>query len=234
MKNILKILILLLSINLFSCNKSTDSKSESESMSEEIVIQFDKEKENFSEVDGILFYKGDPFTGSLKKNSELPSTGGSMTNGFYNDSIQENITYKYGKMDGEYKSYSKGKIYNEGFYLNGKKEGEWKLFHENGLINEKGSYIEGERDGVWEYFYPSGKLNTKTTYKVELHKLFNKKISKKNGPYEEFYPNGNPRMSGKFENGNQIGEWKIFNEDGKPIRLQIYSGNGMSRVEEIK
>ncbi len=71
MENILKILILLLSINLFSCNKSIDSKSESETISDEIVIPFDEEKENFSEIEGVLFYKGNPLTGKVMRNLKI-------------------------------------------------------------------------------------------------------------------------------------------------------------------
>ncbi len=155
MKNILKILILLLSINLFSCNKSTDSKSESESMSEEIVIQFDKEKENFSEIEGVLFYKGNPLTGKVMRNKKITiccdvdkkkkdkerreelSRGGEILSwevidGMYDVITQEIITYKYGKKEGESStSFDFGgnigrKNLMEGVYKDGKRTGKWK------------------------------------------------------------------------------------------------------------
>jgi hypothetical protein len=191
MKNIVKILILLSSLNLGSCNKSIDSKSENETISEEIIIPFDKEKQNFSEIEEILFYKGNPLTGKVMRNLKISlccdetlkkkeineevewekKTGASSTRsplfpyGMYDVIVQEIITYKYGKKEGESTtSFDFGgdigkKNLMEGVYKDGKRTGKWKDygFHSNlwegKYVGGEGNYLNGKKVGEWKYYY---------------------------------------------------------------------------------
>ena len=49
-------------------------------------------------------------------------------------------------------------------YLNGKDNGEYFLFHENGMPQVKGSFKNGKPSGIWKYYNSSGKLKGKTDY----------------------------------------------------------------------
>lgn len=190
MKNILKFLILLISINLGSCNKSVDSKSESETISKEKVIPFDKEKENFSEIEGVLFYKGNPLTGKVMRNlkvslccdetikkKEIEAEKSSEKEGvsygrsplypygMYEVIVQEIITYKYGKKDGESStSFDFGgnigrKNLMEGVYKDGKRNGKWKDYRlhsrlmDSDFVGGEGNYLKGEKVGEWKYYF---------------------------------------------------------------------------------
>ena len=49
-------------------------------------------------------------------------------------------------------------------YKDGKKDGYWESFHDNGQLSEKGTYNDGLRVGVWESYHDNGKLWVKGKY----------------------------------------------------------------------
>ena len=49
-------------------------------------------------------------------------------------------------------------------YKDGKKEGYWESFHDNGQLSEKGNYNDGLRVGVWESYHDNGKLWVRGKY----------------------------------------------------------------------
>ena len=54
---------------------------------------------------------------------------------------------------------------DSGKFVNGKKEGEWLYFYENGQWEIKGNYKDGKKDGFWEYFNRDGSLRKTETWK---------------------------------------------------------------------
>lgn len=51
-----------------------------------------------------------------------------------------------------------------------------------------------------------------TRFEVEL------KDGQKHGRYEEFHPNGEKKITGRFRKDEQVGNWRYFDADGKPVR----------------
>ena len=49
-------------------------------------------------------------------------------------------------------------------YKDGKKEGYWESFHDNGQLSEKGNYNDGLRVGVWVSYHDNGKLWVRGKY----------------------------------------------------------------------
>ena len=47
----------------------------------------------------------------------------------------------------------------------GKEEGVWEFYYQNGQLYQKGTYKNDKRDGVWEFHNENGSLSSKTTYK---------------------------------------------------------------------
>ena len=41
----------------------------------------------------------------------------------------------------------------KGSYKDGKRDGPWERYYENGQLEKKGSYKDGELDGSWELYY---------------------------------------------------------------------------------
>ena len=55
-------------------------------------------------------------------------------------------------------------IQKTNIYKDGKKDGYWEIFHDNGQLSEKGNYNEGLRVGVWESYHDNGKLWVRGKY----------------------------------------------------------------------
>ncbi len=47
-----------------------------------------------------------------------------------------------------------------------------------------------------------------------------------NGPFREFYMEGNLRGKGRYKNGNRIGKWEFYLPEGDLILWKTYDKNG--------
>ena len=45
--------------------------------------------------------------------------------------------------------------------MDGKQDGQWEEYHDNGKLFYKGTYKDGKEDGQWEYYDENGKLDEK-------------------------------------------------------------------------
>jgi hypothetical protein len=48
--------------------------------------------------------------------------------------------------------------------LDGRKQGLWEDYYENGRIRYKGNYVNGIWEGNWEWYYDNGKISSKASY----------------------------------------------------------------------
>ena len=53
----------------------------------------------------------------------------------------------------------------QGAFRNGKKDGPWVVFHDNGQLRDKGTYKDGKEEGPWIYYHENGQLQSKGTCK---------------------------------------------------------------------
>ena len=53
----------------------------------------------------------------------------------------------------------------KGNFKNGKSEGIFEYYHDNGQLSAKGNLKNGERDGVWEIYHKNGQLSARVDYK---------------------------------------------------------------------
>ncbi len=66
-------------------------------------------------------------------------------------------TFKNGKLEGYWiRYYDNGKISSEGKYKNHKKEGVWISYHKNGQISSKGKHKKNKREGIWFVYKKDG------------------------------------------------------------------------------
>jgi antitoxin component YwqK of YwqJK toxin-antitoxin module len=54
---------------------------------------------------------------------------------------------------------------SEGSYLDGKPDGNWAYFHENGRKASEGKMIDGKKEGVWRYYNTNGRLESIISFK---------------------------------------------------------------------
>ena len=65
---------------------------------------------------------------------------------------------KDGKEEGPWVHYHEnGKLFSKGTFKDGKKEGPWVIYNDNGKIWSKGTWKDGIVVGPWEYFHKDGK-----------------------------------------------------------------------------
>ena len=88
---------------------------------------------------------------------------------------------------------------------NGKKEGYWSYYHDNGQIMMKGLYENGESEGEWEYYHNNGQLKTKIFFKN----------GKKEGPAVYYWSNGQLDAKGNYKNDKSDGDWIYFHSTGE-------------------
>jgi len=75
-------------------------------------------------------------------------------------------SFKNGKKDGSWISYHEnGQLEFEGNYKNDKKEGSWVRYWDDGQLKFKGDYKNGRREGYWIVFSYDGQLWSKGKYK---------------------------------------------------------------------
>ena len=73
--------------------------------------------------------------------------------------IKKRYNYKDGKKDGYWESFhDNGKLSEKGNYKKGLRVGIWESYHDNGQLWVRGKYTkDGTRDASWEYFDKNGK-----------------------------------------------------------------------------
>ena len=163
---------------------------------------------------------GEPVQRGTTKNGEIHGTYEKYING----KLNEIWTYVEGEVDGPYKKfYSNGETQETGYYKkdpkgssNYFKDGVWKYFHDNGVLNKQESFKDEKKHGVW--------IETITRRGVILKKITFKN-NKVDGLYESYDPSsGNPLFKGHFRENLPDGEWIEYWENGNQRHKGMYTG----------
>jgi antitoxin component YwqK of YwqJK toxin-antitoxin module len=106
-------------------------------------------------------------------------------------------TFRNGKADGVYLSYhDNGELASKGTYKNGERDGLWVTYHTSGRLLIKETLKEGQREGPWEYYFVNGRLREKGSYKN----------GKREGPWIDYDKTGtvDEELTGTYENGVKV------------------------------
>ena len=115
----------------------------------------------------------------------------------------------------------KGKVYNKNIeydVVKGKKNGEYRLYHENGKLEIEGQIENNKNTGLWKYYYSNGKVESKGHFKNDLAE----------GEWTWYYPSGRLKETAEFKNGERDGIAVIYNENGEVIEKRISEGKEIS------
>lgn len=76
--------------------------------------------------------------------------------------------YINGKRNGQWVSFfENGNIQSDGFFKNGLRDGRTKVYYENGNLYYEGFYKEGKEVGKWLFYDPSGKIIKEKNYDTQ-------------------------------------------------------------------
>ena len=169
---------------------------------------------------------------------ELKETSGGTTNIY---------SYKSGELHGLNVSYYKDKIKEIGHWKDGKQNGLFQMYTEDGILIDSGTFKDGERDGLTEQFYnDTGKLRVSANYKNgvlegefkayypngNLQGEANYVNGEMNGDFKEYHENKKIRLSGSYKNSLQDGEWKSYLEEGTLESIINYKAGELHGIKE--
>jgi uncharacterized protein len=116
-------------------------------------------------------------------------------------------TYFYG---------SSGNILGKGTYnAQGKMDGEWTYYHQNGKVREKSHYVNGMMEGEAAYWFDNGEKRAVYMYKAD----------KMNGDFEEYEYHGGLESKGTYVNGKLHGPAKTYHSNDA-LRFDLTYVNG--------
>lgn len=153
----------------------------------------------------------------------LPERGMAME-GWYKDKEGE-IAH------GEFTWYHPNKVLkSKGAYVNGKKEGVWLEFGEEGRMRDSVTYMAGRRKGVGLHWDADGLLSDSTQFDgagngVEVSWYADGTVSSaglwvsdtaKKGRWKYYHPNGQLKATEDYVAGERI-SWACFDEGGRPL-----------------
>jgi hypothetical protein len=120
------------------------------------------------------------------------------------------IPRKLSPDDSRYTELNNKQPIKDGIQINqydheGRKQGYWEEYYDNGILESKGSYKNDIRDGIWEYYRGDGQLESKGSYKND----------KKDRIWEYYYDNGKLSYKRSYKNGIRDGIWEYYYDNGK-------------------
>jgi antitoxin component YwqK of YwqJK toxin-antitoxin module len=125
----------------------------------------------------------------------------------------DTITIKDGKFDGLYLTwYENGQKKNEGNYNNGEKVGKWTYWFDSGKKEKEETYKNGKNDGKVTSWFDSGKKEKEETYKN----------GNPDGLYLTWYENGQKKNEGNYNNYKYVGKWTSWFENGQKEKEETF------------
>ena len=110
-----------------------------------------------------------------------------------------------GKWDGPFVIYHQnGQLSAKGDYKKGEPEGPWVTYYSNGQLWLKGTYQNGDQEGPWVEYHKNGQLSYKGDYKN----------GQKNGSWVNYWSNGQLFFKGDYKNYKREGRWVGYYKDG--------------------
>ena len=92
----------------------------------------------------------------------------------------------------------------------GKKQGEWKKYHKNGMLRYVGSFKNDKPVGVFKYYYDTGELQVKMTH------------SGSDSYSHAYYVSGEIKAVGKYENQKKDSVWVYYDIEGYKKSDEFY------------
>lgn len=105
-----------------------------------------------------------------------------------------------------------GSLWQEGQYLNNKREGIWTARHENGAMESQGAFVQGLSEGMWTWWYPDSVVKAKGEYRRELRE----------GEWRYWHPTGHLKSIMQFKDDMAEGPSTHFDEQGRKVRTSTW------------
>jgi len=152
-----------------------------------------------------------------------------------------------GEKEGLYQRFSNDQKLKEGTYHNGKLEGLWSDYYQNGQIKSTGEMLDSLRQGIWHFYDDTGKMLSSENYvngQLEgmlTHYYKNGQIKdkvvyvegRKAGTFNSWYKNGKMQSSGEILHDEKQGKWEHWQEDGSSSGYYHYKNNQLNGLSYL-
>jgi len=138
--------------------------------------------------------------------------------------IKDNLLYKRGSdipFTGREKALVDHKIV-EYDVKDGLKHGEFRIFSEDGILEVQGQIDSNRNVGKWQYFYANGEIESEGYFNLDLP----------DGKWFWNYPDGKKKEEGFYQNGERIGMWYRYDNNGEVIFEKNYDLNDTLSTEK--
>jgi antitoxin component YwqK of YwqJK toxin-antitoxin module len=178
-----------------------------------------------------------------------------LTTYYYPDStVMKTINFVDGREDGLAKEFGEdGRVvtlttYKKGYVVSrerinrkdasGRKQGLWKFFHENGLVQLEGKYANDLKDGFFKEYDESGKLLATSKW-VEGELQENAAELVRLDIVRDYYPDGSVMTMQTFRNGVAQGVRRDYDENGNIVSGAFYKdgekvGEGITLEDGVR
>jgi len=166
-------------------------------------------------------------SGKLKiQQNYLPESDISEVEVYENDgkTISATGAYKGKKKDGEWKYYSEEKLIQSETFKNGIKDGLTKIYAKTGVVMEEIPYVGDKITGIRRLFLEDGKLYSEVSYKNDVE----------DGYYKLFEGYNRPVAEGLYVAGKKEGDWNVYDERGNIVETQRYKNGVLLNAKELK
>ncbi|NVO83398.1 hypothetical protein [Hymenobacter terrestris] len=166
------------------------------------------EEQNFDPATGELHGTYKDYDAQGRLSAELDYVQGRVVRMAYFDAAGKPLsqTKVAAKGSTSFKGqYPDGKLSVTGAYLDGKMNGEWRLFRRDGSLRVVRNYRQGQREGVEELYTSTGRLQQRSAYQAGALE----------GLYEQFFDHGQLKRTGFYQGGEQRGTWQDFYPTGQ-------------------
>jgi len=111
-------------------------------------------------------------------------------------------------------NYIGGKTNLEGSYKDGKENGLWTEWYENGQKKKKETYKDGEEVGKWTYWYENGQKMKGETYRY--------RDGEEVGKWTQWYENGQKMYEVNYKDGWKDGLYTSWYKNGQKLKEETY------------
>ncbi len=140
----------------------------------------------------------------------LPYTG-TRTVRYSNHQIKSQEAYEDGKLEGLYKEfYQDGSPKRIGSFTKSQKMGRWKMFYPSGQLSNKTVFIKDLKSGIDTSYYENGQLMTIAEYSE----------GQRNGLFKSWYESGQIMTISSFKNDIEKKDGRYWDENGNPLSVQ--------------
>jgi len=147
------------------------------------------------------------------------------TSWYRNGKMMARGNYLYQQRDSLWQFFSEFDevLVSEEFYVEGKKEGEEKVYYPGKGIAEVITWKAGIREGPWKQFYDDGTPKLEATYLND----------EREGPVKTYFVTGQVLSAGHYKNGHQDGTWMFYDDKGSITLKEFYNEGILVKKEEF-